>query len=727
MADNTDFTDNLSNLEEAQNAEEDNRDAIREADLFLNKRDGQWNPYTTEKMGGKPRLTFDYCNPIIDDIIGEMESMDFAISVKPAGGEATKDTAENYAGIIRNIENISGARYIYKHAAREMTGTGLSGWRIVSDYRDSDSFQQDLMIQPVYNFKDRVWYDSNAARRTMEDANDCWVLTSMTRQAYDKKYPKGSGLSVGEDRDSEAYTHKKTHEVIIGEWLYKKFKERELALLSNNAVVEVTDDFDKVRDELFRQNITVERTKKRKVATVYQRLFDGGGWLKESAKTVFEFIPIVPIYANFGISENKVIYWGAVEKWMDAQRSINFSESRKLEEAALSPREKVWMTKDQAKSPDVRATLRTANTNTDSHQLYDHKDGQQPPFRPPKQQPNTVLMETAQSAQQYMNRSMPQESLGQSPSGRSGIGMQTLINKGDNSNYKYFTATEIGIAHSCRILVKAIPKVYDTKQEMQLLGQDGTIDSVTIKDKVFDEQTGEIVELNDLSKGQYHVTCSAGPAFHNRQQETVQSIIDVAGIAPDVAAQGSDILVSNIASPGMDLLAERIRQQKVAAGQIPESQLTDEEKELLAQISEQGQEPSAVDQALIAEAQARTSEVEAKTADTISRIEERDQNFQLKVAKLEQDQEETFLKFQNEQVKNDQEERKMIMKAISDQTDQLNKMADTLKTLREAQGVDTIVGPNSVESYINQAELITEKQEAVETGTAPISREPQTT
>jgi hypothetical protein len=697
--------DTLDDLKDSQTTEKDNRDKVREADLFLNKRDGQWDPYTVNKMSGKPKYTFDQCNPILDDIMGEMESMDFGISIKPAGGEATKESAEQYAGIVRNIESISGARYIYKDAARVMTGTGLSGWRVVTKYRDSDSFQQDLMIQPVSNFKDRVWFDNNADKRTMEDAPQCWVLSSMTRKAYDKKYPKGSGVSVGREKNSQAYQHKKSNEVIIGEWLHKKKEKRELALLSNNKVVVVDEKFDLVRDDLFNKNIKVERTKTVNINVVYQSIFDGADWLTDEARTVFKYLPVVPIYANFVISEDKVIYWGLVEKLMDPQRVLNFAESRKVEEAALSPREKTWMTKDQAQSPDVIAALRTANTNMDSHQLYDHVANHPPPFRMPKQQPNTVLLETANSADRYMARTMPDENRGLSVNGRSGIAMQQLINKGNNSNYKYFTATEIGIAHTCRILVDAIPKVYDTKQEMTIMGEDGTTDTFTLKERVIDQETGQIVELNNLA-GSYTVTCSSGPAFSNKQQETVQSIIDIAGIAPDVVNQGSDILVKNIDSPGMDKLAERIRLQKVLSGQIPESQLTDEEKEMVNQQSQQGQQPSAMDQALIAESEARAKEVEGKTADTISKIQERRAKVQLKIQELELKYQEMTLKYQTEQEKLDQNERKQMRET-------LESMANTLKTLREAQGVDTMVGQDTVEAYANQAELITDVQDVL--------------
>ncbi|MES0328164.1 MAG: hypothetical protein ABUK13_08235, partial [Gammaproteobacteria bacterium] len=109
MPDFSDHSKAIELLETAQGADHDNREAAREAHLFLDKRDGQWEPFWWNANSGKPRYTFDLSNPIVDQISGEMEQADFDIKVKPAGGEATKDIAQTFDGLIRNIENISSA------------------------------------------------------------------------------------------------------------------------------------------------------------------------------------------------------------------------------------------------------------------------------------------------------------------------------------------------------------------------------------------------------------------------------------------------------------------------------------------------------------------------------------------------------------------------------------------------------------------------------------------
>ena len=58
-------------------------------------------------------------------------------------------------------------------------------------------------------------------------------------------------------------------------------------------------------------------------------------------------------------------------------------------------------------------------------------------------------------------------------------------------------------------------------------------------------------------------------------------------------------------------------------------------------------------------------------------------------------------------------QQKMQMEQQAAILDGMKSQAETLKTLKDAMGVDTIVGPHNQEAYINQAVAITEAQESV--------------
>ena len=713
-------------LENAQEVESDNREFVREAHLFVDKRDGQWEPSIIQQMTDRPRYTFDKVNPIIDDIAGEMEQADFAIRVRPAGGDASMDTAKTMDGLIRNIENISNATHIYNAAGREMITGGLGGWEVVQDWADSDAFDQDLFIKPIPNFEDRVWFDTGSELQDRSDARFVFVLENLTKDEYKSRFPKGSGTNIGEDKKFQAYQQVPDF-ITIARFIYKKPKKKQLVLMSNGAIYERTPDFEQVIDELQAAGITIEQEREKESLEVFSRLMDGGGWLTPPEKTVFKDLPVVVTYGNFKIREKKITYRGVVEKLLDPQRTYNFLRSREVEEVALAPRSKYWMTRKQAQNENDRQRLQTMNTNADPVQFFT-PDEALPGV--PQQSGGAVVnpgLQTAiQSSQQDIvttgGRTGVQSGDVEGP--LSGIAIQKLQNKADNAHIKYFTSQEIAICCTGKILLGAIPVVYDTRRTQRIVNEDGTTEMVTLNDTVFDQQTNQFVELNNMAKGLYDVVCDVGPAFKNRQQESVKALQELSQVVPGLAELTADIQLKNIPTPGVELAAERVRNKLFEAGAIPESQLTDEERQLIQQAQEQAaqaqqqeQQPNPVEQALVQQTQ-------AQTADIMSKAQERADKTRLKEVELSLKQEQQLFNAQNEAEQRDIQELKLSLQQQQQQFEQqmesqkqiielLNTQAQTLKTLREAQGVDTFTGPHTQEAFIQQAEMVTEGQDRI--------------
>ena len=155
----------------AQDAESDQREAVREAKLFITKRDGQWDPTSWTKMDGRYRGTFDMCTPIVDQIAGEIDQSDFTIRVSPSGGESSEDTAKTLDGLIRNIRNISNAENVFQSAGRSNVIGGFDAWEVTQDWIDGDSFDQDLFIKRIPNAVDSVWFDLGSVEQDRSDAN----------------------------------------------------------------------------------------------------------------------------------------------------------------------------------------------------------------------------------------------------------------------------------------------------------------------------------------------------------------------------------------------------------------------------------------------------------------------------------------------------------------------------------------------------------------------------
>ena len=719
-------------LEAAQEAEHDNREHFREVMLFLHKRDGQWEPNILNNMSGRPAYTFDKCNPIVDAISSQLSQSDFDIRVKPGGGDSTKDLAKTFDGIIRNIESMSSASDIYNSAAIAVVAGGLGGWRIAQDWVDSDSFDQDLIIKPISNYVDRVWFDPSAEMQDQSDAEYVFVLQSVSMQEYDDKFPEGSGASVGQDNSNEAYSHK-AESVIVGEVIYKKPTTKTMVLMSNNAIYEVDDKFETIMDELAKAGVTETRRRDRDTFTVHQRMFDGSGWLTDEQETVFNMLPVAPMFANFQIIENKVTYFGAVDKLLDPQRVYNYARSRQIEEGALSPREKLMMTPEQAANHE--STLATMNTNADPMQLYNHEPNQPAPYKLGGYNVNPGLETTAQAASADINAAAGQfgANLADNPGAQSGVALEIQTQTGNANNIKYFRAQEIAICYTAKVLIGAIPKVYDQQRQLRILNEDGSEDTVLVNEKVIDQQTGKTVMLVDLAQGKYDVTCKAGISFSNRQEETVRAFTEIAAVDPTVMQEGSDIFLNNITTPGMDLLAERRRRSMVIQGIIPPDQLTDEEQQMLQEMqqqqAQQQDQGDALSQAQLMLAQAEQTKAEAdqinaQTNQQKAEIEVQEKGLKLnlesekhqhEVAKFEQGSQLTQDKQEFDQVmqaqKQQMSETAQLMANLKTQADIMKIEADTFKAWREGQGVDVITGPHAMEATINAADIATQTQD----------------
>ena len=670
-------------LDQCQQADKDNREKVREAHLFVDKRDGQWEPEFWSSHENKPRYTFDMVNPIVDQVASEIEQSDYDIKVSPAGGNATKDIAIAYDGIIRNIEQMSNAKSTYAQCARNMVISGMDGWRVVQKFVDDNTFDQDLAIEHIGNFVDRVWFDPAAELQDKSDSRYAFVLHPMPKDEYYSRFPEGSGESVSDDREGTAY-YDKAEVIVVGEFLYLESEDRELVLMSNGQVHEVNDDYKKVADDLEKIGVTETRRRTRTKHYVCSQFFDAKDFLEDKRETVFCRIPLVPAYANYKINENKTIYWGVVEKLLDPQRVMNYSVSREIEEGALAPRAKYWMTPAQASGHEK--TLQTLNINSDPVQFY-NVDPESPAV--PQQQggaqvnPGLSRISEAMRALIGQTAGMFAANMGDNPGLQSGVAIKQLQDRGTNSTFKYSKSIEIAVAATGRIIKDAIPMVYDTERQVRILREDESYDLVQINQKAIDAETGEVVVINDLQVGSYDVTCRAGPSFRNRQQETVEAITTLAQTDPTIMQIAGDLLLQNISTPAASQIAERKRIQMISAGLIPQSQMTEEElTEMQQRMAAQGNQQAPDPNMVLAQAEQIKAEADMmKVQIDAQKVQNETLRIQL-------------------QAQNDQNE--LVAEQARTQIDVFNAQTNRIKAQVEAEKAGAVIDHTNVKAFGDQ-------------------------
>ena len=225
-------------------------------------------------------------------------------------------------------------------------------------------------------------------------------------------------------------------------------------------------------DELAAAGITpVREPVEREGFEVKSRWFDAGGWLTDEKDTPFNLLPVCPVYGNFDVIDNGITYQGMTRKLMDPQRVLNYAESRKIEEGAIAPREKIWLTEEQAKGQETE--LEQLNVSAAPVQIYSKDDqAKTPPYKISGPSVNPSLSETSASMQQMIQTSTNQHTDPQRAI-ISGVALERAENKGNTSQIKWHNSLVVGIQYTCQVLMVAIPVVYDTKdRQVRILDED---------------------------------------------------------------------------------------------------------------------------------------------------------------------------------------------------------------------------------------------------------------
>jgi Phage P22-like portal protein len=85
----------------------------------------------------------------------------------------TPDTAEVLAGLVRYIENRSDARHAYAQGADSQVVAGIGHWRMLTEYADDSTFDQEIRISTVDDGVSVIW-DPDAIFPNKEDARFCF-------------------------------------------------------------------------------------------------------------------------------------------------------------------------------------------------------------------------------------------------------------------------------------------------------------------------------------------------------------------------------------------------------------------------------------------------------------------------------------------------------------------------------------------------------------------------
>ena len=575
------LTEARERYDDAWDNDQHNRDqALDDLEFVVGE---QWpeSVRSEREAEGRPIITVNQMPQFIRQVTGDIRRTNPAIKIGPADGEADKDIADLYEGLIRHIEHRSSAAGVYERAAESAATCSMGYFRVLAD-RDPGQFHQDIRIESIHN-PFAVYFDTEAKHPTRSDARFCFVVEHMAKDRFEEEYPKAEPVNWESDKLPEYMRNWfDGDDVMIAEYFCKKPIKRTLGLLADGRVIDMADHPAGIAH--------VEQREVDDVEVVWYKI-NGAEILEGPTVLPTRHIPVIAVVGEEINVGERVMRSSVIRYAKDPQRLYNYFMSAEAEVVALQPKAPYKVTPKQIEG--LERFWEGANTSNKSFLPYNpdpNAPGAPQRETPPVASQGMVDMINRASDDMRGTTGIYDAALGQGSNEKSGIAIRQRQVESDISTSIYVDNLAKAIEHCGRILVEMIPKIYDSTRMVRVLGEDDAEKIVQVM-QPFVTETGEQVYLNDLSRGRYDVRIATGPNYSTKRQEAADAQIEFIRAVPSVASLVMDLIAKNMDWPGADQFAERLR--KALPPGIDDrdvSEMTPEEQEAYQAEMQQAQQ-----------------------------------------------------------------------------------------------------------------------------------------
>ena len=522
-----------------------------------------------QSLGARPCLTINKLPQHVHQVTNEQRMNRPGIKVIPSDDEAQEEVAEIFNGVIRHIEYISDADVAYDTACENQVAFGEGYVRLLTDYCDDDTFDQDIKIGRVRN-SFSVYMDPTIQDPTGADAKWCFITEDLTKQEYERLYPDAAPVSslmnmgIG-DQSINQWLNENT--VRIAEYFYIDYEKRKLNLYPGNQTAYDGTIEDQALRSMFGKPTRQRESSIRKVKWCKINGYE----ILEQSDWAGKYIPVIRVIGNEFEVDGRMYISGLVRNAKDAQRMYNYWVSQEAEMLALAPKapfigyggqfegyEQQWKTANTTNWPYLEVNPDVTDGAGSALPLPQRA---QPPMA------SSGLLQAKMGASEDIKSATGQynASLGMTSNERSGRAILARQREGDIGTYHYVDNLARAIRHVGRQLVDLIPKIYDTQRIARIIAEDGESSTVKINPmqeepvrKIMDEEGNTIDKIYNPAVGKYDVRVITGPGYATKRQEALESMAQLLQGNPTLWQVAGDLFVKNMDWPGADDLAARL-------------------------------------------------------------------------------------------------------------------------------------------------------------------------
>ena len=523
-----------------------------------------------QTINARPCLTINKLPQHVRQVTNDQRQNRPSGKVIPVDDKADVEVAEIFDGLVRHIEYISDADVAYDTACENQVSYGEGYIRLLTEYCDDDTFNQDIKIGRIRN-SFSVYMDPTIQDPCGSDAQWCFITEDLTKEDYERQFPDAQPISsmmqqgVGDASISQWVSE---NTVRIAEYFYIEHEKATLHLYYGNVTTMKGSPEDL---EMAATGMKPIRTRVVDIKKVKWCKINGFEVL-ESQDWAGSSIPVVRVVGNEFEVDGRIYVSGIVRNAKDAQRMYNYWTSQEAEMLALAPKAPFIGYGGQFEGYEMQ--WKTANTTNWPYLEVnpDATDGAGNSFPLPQRSlppmAQTGLIQAKMGAAEDIKSTTGQynASLGQQGNERSGKAIMARVQEGDTGTYHYVDNLGRAIRHITRQLVDLIPKVYDTERIARIIGVDGEVGMAKINPqqpepvKEIRDQTGIVIEkIYNPTVGVYDVVITTGPSYLTKRQEAVEAMANILQTSPQLWQVAGDLFIKNMDWPGAQEMAARFK------------------------------------------------------------------------------------------------------------------------------------------------------------------------
>ena len=521
-----------------------------------------------QTINARPCLTINKLPQHVRQVTNDQRQNRPTGKVIPADDKADINVAEVFNGMVRHIEYISDADVAYDTACENQVSYGEGYIRVLTEYCDDNTFDQDIKIGRIRN-SFSVYMDPTIQDPCGADAKWCFVTEDIPRAEYERKYPNSAPittlqtLGVG-DQNLSQWLNEDT--IRIADYYYVDYDNATLNLYPGNATAFNGTPEDKQLRAIYGKPKKSRQSDRPKIK--YCKI--NGYEILEERDWAGKYIPIVRIVGNEFEVDGRLYVSGLVRNAKDAQRMYNYWVSQEAEMLALAPKapfigyggqfegyENQWKTANTTNWPYLEVNPDVTDGAGATLPLPQRA---QPPMA------SSGLLQAKAGASEDIKASTGQynASLGMTSNERSGKAILARQREGDVGTYHFGDNLARGVRYLTRQLIDLIPKIYDTQRIARIIGEDGETSMVKI-DPMQAEPVKKIVDQNGIvidkiynpGVGKYDVVATTGPGYATKRQEALEAMGQLLQGNPQLWQVAGDLFVKNMDWPGAQEMAKR--------------------------------------------------------------------------------------------------------------------------------------------------------------------------